>query len=320
MELKICTNDIEWDNFCLSSTEGSPFMMSWFINCNKRKFVRYFLIEDSKILAASLFYLNEIGKIIDKPKGNSVYHSFCYSEEFSLKNNLRSQSKRLKIMEDLIINLLKIYNFNIYFSFHPKIVDLRSLTWINQNNKKKKCNVSLRYTAIKNLEKIKDINDLLLDIRVVRRQEYNKSLKKNFIISGHVSLSEFLDIYNKTFFKHHIVIDEDQINFLKNFYKSLNDRNSFVIALRDKENKLASLVVCIIDNYTAYGLFALNNPTYKDLGAGSRCAIEAILYAKKIGKKFYDFIGANSPNRGDFKISFRSELNPYYEAEIINLS
>jgi hypothetical protein len=316
-QLIISLDSSIWDEFCWSSDEASPFMLSWYSDLVSHKYIKYFYVNDSKALAAILIYLDEKG-IPKKPAGfPTIYHSICYSKDLSLKNGLKMQTIRLKIMNDVINNLLKIYKDKIFFSFNTKINDLRSLLWLNYSYPKKMCNISLRYTAIKYLEEFNNLDSLLSNIRLLRRREYKKSLNAKFTITDYVSLNEFLDLHRKTLVRKNIIISVEAENNLKNFYKSLTKNNSFFTVVRDKNNTAVSLVTCLIDNLTAHSLFIFNDG---HSFAGTRCMIEAIMNAKKIGKKFFDFIGANSPNRGDFKISFRAKLVPYYEAEIFNVN
>jgi hypothetical protein len=319
-DLIVSLDDTVWDNFCYSSEEASPFMFSWYIRIVSQNFIKYFYVKDLKKLAGVLIYLDDKGNPKETKGIPSVYHSICYSKELSLDKNLKTQTIRLKVMNDVINYLLKVYNEKIFFSFNPRVKDLRSLSWLSYNNPKKKCNITLRYTAIKYLEKFNSINSLLLDIRSTRKYEYKKSFSKKFIVTNYVSLNEFLGLHEKTLKRQNIIVSIEDENNLKNFYNSLKNDNSFLTVVRDEKNTAVSLVACLIDSSTAYSLFIFNDENYRDFFTGTRCILESIMFAKKIGKKFFDFVGANSPNRSDFKISFRAELTPYYQAEIFNVN
>jgi hypothetical protein len=44
--------------------------------------------------------------------------------------------------------------------------------------------------------------------------------------------------------------------------------------------------------------------------------IKNICMARELGCKYLDFVGVNSPRRGDYKLSFNGKLTPYYEVSL----
>ena len=50
-------------------------------------------------------------------------------------------------------------------------------------------------------------------------------------------------------------------------------------------------------------------------GAATRLMLDSIFEAKRRGLVELDFVGVNSPDRGDFKLSFNPELKPYFEVQ-----
>jgi lipid II:glycine glycyltransferase (peptidoglycan interpeptide bridge formation enzyme) len=74
----------------------------------------------------------------------------------------------------------------------------------------------------------------------------------------------------------------------------------------------ASAVLVLYDRKTCYYLFAGNHPDFRKSGASSYLILKAIEKFKEEGKVYFDFIGINSPSRGDFKISFNANPTPYY--------
>ena len=63
---------------------------------------------------------------------------------------------------------------------------------------------------------------------------------------------------------------------------------------------------------TAYYLFGANKPCSRRSGASSYLMLRIIEEYFTRGFKYFDFCGVNSPQRGDFKLSFNAALRPYY--------
>ena len=59
-------------------------------------------------------------------------------------------------------------------------------------------------------------------------------------------------------------------------------------------------------------MFAANEPALRNTGAATRLMVDNILEAKRRGMKELDFVGVNSPDRGDYKLSFNPELKLYF--------
>ena len=69
---------------------------------------------------------------------------------------------------------------------------------------------------------------------------------------------------------------------------------------------VVSSVVILSDPYSDYYLFGATDPMYRSFGVNTLLLLEAIKDSFLAGKKCFDMIGINSPNRGDFKTSFNS--------------
>ena len=68
----------------------------------------------------------------------------------------------------------------------------------------------------------------------------------------------------------------------------------------------------LFDNKCAYYLIGANNPAYRKFGVGTFVLYQQIKKSMELGLRRIDFVGINSPNRGDYKISFNAKSTPYY--------
>jgi len=307
IHLEVCKSKKNWDSFIYEATEASPFMLSWFTDILDPNNEKLFYIENGIAKAALLFYKN--GSKVIQPN-YSVYHSLCFK-----KHKIGHITERYRILKNIVSLLTNKYREGIRFSFHPEITDLRPLLWHNfEGNESKKFDVKIRYTAVLNLEVIKDINQFLKDVRENRKRDYKKSIKENISSSFGATKEEVTDLYKKTFDRQGISVDFNSLVFLEKLTENIKLETGFICASRNKDGKAVAIIICLIDRDTAYSLIIANDPDFRNTGANTACMIGSFLHAKKLGKKYFDFVGANSPQRGDFKISFNSELKRYFEA------
>ena len=68
------------------------------------------------------------------------------------------------------------------------------------------------------------------------------------------------------------------------------------------------------DHRGAYYLIGANDPEYRHSGSGSYLMLESLRRSQERGLATVDFVGINSPNRGDFKTSFNAVPVPYFVA------
>ena len=80
------------------------------------------------------------------------------------------------------------------------------------------------------------------------------------------------------------------------------------------KGKAIAAILYLVDDRTVYYLFGANHPEFRKMGGGTLLVAEMIKDAFVRGVAEVDFVGVNSPNRGDYKISFNAELKPYFVA------
>ncbi len=90
-----------------------------------------------------------------------------------------------------------------------------------------------------------------------------------------------------------------------------NAENSFAFAAYIN-NRPSACTFCVHDGTTSYYLFGGYDAANKHHGAGPGCMWHAILHAKKIGLKVFDFEGSMLPEVEKYFREFGGELVPYY--------
>jgi lipid II:glycine glycyltransferase (peptidoglycan interpeptide bridge formation enzyme) len=69
----------------------------------------------------------------------------------------------------------------------------------------------------------------------------------------------------------------------------------------------------VFDERCTYGLIGGNDPDARESGSGTMLLFECIRRGQHRGSEWIDLCGVNSPQRGDFKVSFNAEVQPYIE-------
>ena len=67
-----------------------------------------------------------------------------------------------------------------------------------------------------------------------------------------------------------------------------------------------------IDKKRAYYIFGANSPVARESQTGTMVLWDGFEILRRLGVKYVDLEGVNSPKRGYFKLSFGGELCPYY--------
>jgi len=84
----------------------------------------------------------------------------------------------------------------------------------------------------------------------------------------------------------------------------------------DSKNEPGFCAVYLIDSKRAYYLFGSGDPEHQGDAAGTLVHWNAFQLLKNSGISEVDLVGANSPNRGAFKVSFGGRLVPYFDLKL----
>ena len=147
------------------------------------------------------------------------------------------------------------------------------------------------------------------------KQEYKKAEKQLKVqILDDVDILDIL--HSKTFERQGISRDAIQSNLVKSISKSALLNNYGSLRYASLNDVPVSAVLFLYDDRSAYYLFGANDPEYRNLFGGTMLLVSMIEDVFKRGLKEVDFVGVNSPQRGDYKISYNADLRPYYVASL----
>ena len=304
----------DWNKFNFNSPEGSVYFDTRFLLSLDVPFTCYGVFDTNNNLLAGACILENIkGKnAYSLPFPFVPYQSILFSSELFLLKEHKKYTQKFRLSEFLINKLSQIYS-NLSFNLKPMDFDLRPFMWHNYNIEGvDKFSITPRYTAILDL---KDFNrDLYLkNIRTVRRQEIKKC---NAVFSLTDDIDSFMSLYKKTFSRQDITVNEGNLSLVKRIIETALKDNFGVLTQACLSECVASMSLFLFDNNTAYYQFGANDPDFRSTGASSLLMFESISMMADKGMKYFDFVGVNSPSRGDYKLSFNPTLRSYFSIKL----
>lgn len=315
-ELIKCTDASNWNEVIKESQQFSIFSSSEFLESCGIIADRWILFKNKKKCMAALIVEPNNPSFV-APYPYSVYQGIYFIDK---EDEIHSESKiKLDALVALLDFLGKIYKA-LSLSLHFSIKDIRAFQWFNYHDKmSNQYRIDISYTGIVDIVKHGGIDSYLNKIRKSRLQEFKKSISRNmtFIISS--DIDTFIDLYIKTFQRQGIVIAADNLIKVRDIVGAALKYKYGNIFLCLDENKVAvSASVFIYDASYAYYLFGATEPKYRNSGASTYLMLNVFSYFNGIGIHKFDMVGVNSPQRGDYKMSYGAELLAYFNLTLVD--
>ncbi len=303
-----------WDAFVSNSPQRSIFNNSKFLDSLLANYDLVSCYENSKIVAGGIVIYSEMGKPVIGTFPFTQYQGMLLADN-TQKATHSQITHELKVVEYFIKQLVDRYG---YFSFcHSwRLQDLRPFQWHNYHDPEKgQFRIDLRYTGILDLSNFDSFEAYLSSVRTVRKQEFKKSSKiLRFQISEDVLLLDTL--HAKTFERQNIERSDKDSILVQSICKNAIAGGYGKLAVAYLDDIPVSAILFLYDDRTAYYLFGANDPEYRNTSAGTFALMNMIKDAYQNDWREIDFVGANSPQRADFKISFNADLKPYFTSTI----
>ncbi len=316
MSFKIqkCLNNEEWDEFVTHSPQNNIFCQSKFLKIYHSNYDLFLLWKGKLILAGVIILKDSKGRSV---KQQFVYQGILFSQYVESTRLHKKVRKKLEIVQYFLNELESLY-VNISLSLHHSIGDLRGFQWHNYHDKNSpKLALNLYYTGILDLSKIENFDQILMGVRTVRRQEYKKYLKSKFTVEESDDINTLNYLHNKTFERQGLKRKRAEVFLATTLAKKIISTGiGRLLICRDESGTPVSANLFIFDDNTGYYLIGANDPDYRFLGVGGVVVLEQIRYCIERGLTYVDFMGVNSPLRGDFKVSFNANPTPYFEFSI----
>lgn len=305
--------DIEWQNFVASSQQGNIFSDLRYLKLLAVPFARYLVkSSDGQQVLAGVAVLEDGVRMREAPFPFTPYQGILYGNQVTCQANHKRVVTEGRLTEFLIQALLERYG-NFSMALSPKFTDLRPFLWHNYGQEgSRQFAVKIRYTATLNLKNF-SLENYLSEIRSVRRQEIRRSGAE---IKESVDVEHFLKLYALTFSRQGLELSEDVMKLVERIVQnSIADGYGRLVAATTHAG-VASMTLFVHDQKTGYYLFGANNPELRSSNASAALMLNNFQWMAELGLEEVDFVGVNSPNRGDYKLSFNPKLRQYHEVHL----
>jgi hypothetical protein len=306
LELAEVTDHAAWDEWTEQSPQGTVFSKTGFLRSLNTPF-RLLAVENAGKPAA-------IVPVIEDEAGNAVQFPFAPYQGILFLPQPQSEPRQQVLNEfrlaEFVVSQLTGRYREIAMALSWKFQDIRPFLWYNYGILGGHFRAQARYTAVLNLDLIEPAS-YAAQIRASRRQELKKAA--NYSIMEETQLDDFLRLYSGTFARQGIAVNDARLALVDNISRKALLHGYGRLSSCRTENGIAAMSLFLYDNRRAYYLFAANDSAQRASGASTRLMFDNILEAKRRGLRELDFVGVNSPARGDFKLSFNPELKLYFD-------
>lgn len=303
-----------WDAFVSTSPQRSVFVYSKFLDSLLAEYDLVTCYDKDEIVAGAVVIYADSKSPIDTIFPFTQYQGILLADNSSQAPHSQL-THEFRIVEYLITQLTEHYKkYCLCQSW--RLRDLRPFQWYNyhepQNGQFK---IDLRYTGILEINRFKGFDDYVSSVRTLRRRELKKASPLLTVRNSDDGM--VLDeLHARTFARQNIYRTEQESVLVKSILKHAIAGNYGKMSCAMLGDVAISASLFLYDDRTAYYSFGANDPGYRDTGSGTFLMMHMIKDAFEKGLREVDFVGVNSPNRGDFKISLNAELRPYFITSI----
>jgi len=218
----------------------------------------------------------------------------------------------MKALNFLLSDLEQRYA-RISFCTHPATLDLRAFQWFHYHQPGRgRFSIDLAYTALLDLSSLPGI-DGLAAISGDRRRDLHKAVSAGLMAEPTTDLGLLARLYRATFERQQITVDRRTEELMLGIAGNALARGFGELLLcRHPGGDVISLTLFLHDRRCGYYLIAANDPQHRSTGGATYLLLECIRRCMERGLSCVDFVGVNSPNRGDFKLGFNASPVPYF--------
>jgi len=303
---------LAWDALVNESPQGHVFSSCAFLESLGAPYTCYVVTSPQGEVLAGAVIMQDGNQMARAPFAFTPHQGILFAKSISSLGQQKRLTAEFRITTFFIQSLLNFFS-NFSMALSPYFKDLRPFQWHNYGkNDFPQFEIRQRYTGHVSLIDF-EINKFLSTVRTVRRQEYRKTLA---VIEPSHDLKSFLKLYQQTFDRQGIAMTGQTLSLVESICSKALENGYGHLSGAQVDGQAASMAFFVTDSKCAYYLFGANDPDLRDANASSKLLIDniATFAAKGIGK--FDFVGVNSPQRGDFKLSFNAELISYQEVNL----
>ena len=307
-----------WDSYVNASPQGSLFLLSHYLKSAGVLSRAWFVRKGSSIRGG--LCVQETGQDNECRLDDLVIYNGLWFLPDGERKPTRARSERFEITE-AAIGFLTTHYTKVELALSPQFEELRPFLWHRYHGpEEEKINLSLRYTSYLDIQDLCGLSQGSEDcetfrrLEAVRQRNLRKAAKAGSICYSEGDIETLLDNYAQTI---GLSADEfcDKRARMDSLMKGLRDRDmGRLYEVADRAGDPDYGVFFAWDSKRAYYLFGAGNPDRNDSHHGTFAFWEALRdLATNHEITEVDWEGANSPQRGWFKLSFGGSLLPYHE-------
>lgn len=303
-----CDDDAQWDRLVAASPQGTVFSQSGFLRSLGCRFRRYLIGTPGQAQALC-------AAIEDASGEHLVGHD--YTPYLGLLFvGAANAPPRQRVLDELRLSEFALQQLTaryrtVAMALSWQFGDLRPFLWHNYHEAALgQFQSAPRYTAVLGLDGI-DADSYPAQTRACRRQELRKGTA--YTVREEHDVEGFLALYALTFARQGIDLAPAALALVERITRAALAQGYGRLSSCSTGRGVAAMTLFLFDGRRAYYLFAANDPEQRNSGAATRLMFENIYDARRRGLVEFDFVGVNSPKRGDFKLSFNPELKLYFD-------
>lgn len=301
-----------WEALVTGSRQGSVFSSTTYLQSLQATCTCFVVKNSSGECVAGVAIIEAHGRMHVAPFPFTPHQGILFSSSVNALPKQKRQTVEFRITEFLIHSMLHRYS-NFHMALSPMFADLRPFLWHNHGAPgQPRFQVTPRYTGQLDLRDFTP-EAYISGIRTVRRQEFKKSQAQS---TESADIASFLRLYQLTFERQGMSTEWDSLERVERITRFAMRAGYGRLSMAAVDGQPASMSLFVFDEDCAYYLFGANDPGFRGSGASTHLMIENICHFSAMGLKKIDFVGVNSPKRGDFKLSFNAELVPYFEVHL----
>ncbi|MBF0284466.1 MAG: GNAT family N-acetyltransferase [Magnetococcales bacterium] len=300
-----------WDRFIDASPQGTVFACSDFLRAAEEPHHAWLLLNEAGTPLA--------GVLVPLRDGQPALFPFTMYQGIFLPpvggvSSHHLANWRLELFE-ILLPLLTQRHDRLALALHHDLDDLRGLQWFNYHTPERGTfRFQLRYTALLDPAALVPFDDWFRQLPKGRRQDWQKAEKAGLTVETSQDFPLLAELHRQTFLRQGEAYPEEHGRLVEGIARGMAavNRGEMLLCRRGDGFPL-SAVFFLWDRRAVYYLFGANHPESRSTGSGALLMIEAVRRWGVGGARPIDFVGINSPNRGDFKLGFNPRIVPYFE-------
>lgn len=310
IRIETCSKNDRWREFVCGQRGATVFFLPEFIRVESEQPAYLYFYKGGELLAGAALPISPCGKQV--LYGGMVYGGVIFSDLLKSFSVSRKASSEYHVLENFAEYLAENFD-SVFLQLSPSIVDIRPFLWVNYGRDGARFKESVRYTCAVDRQTFHE-----REFSELRRREIRKAERKGGVVRVDGSVDELCRVVRETFSRQNVPWSELEDEQLRQRVTDLKNGGYCRIYLGIADGEISAALAFASVGETSVYLYGGQVPESRSSGIGTLLMSTAIAEEFKNGARFADLEGANSPQRGAFKMSFGARLEPYYRLELVS--